>query len=242
MGRITWTLIGLNLLVFLLVFSMPQSGQEAAFQALSFSQGTVLEIWRWITSLFLHASASHIFFNMLGLYFFGRILEDEVNPQWFLGVYFVSGLLGNFVFMLTSAAPVVGASGAMFGIMGAAMLLNPLRKVYLYVLPLPLGIVAVTFVIFESLVVYFQPQEFSQVANIAHIAGILVGSVFALFYDTRKALKGMLVLVICVLLLIFLGPMFSLIATIGGFILGVIEQVVGFFLYNLAGLLSFLWV
>jgi membrane associated rhomboid family serine protease len=242
MGRIVWALIGLNLLVFLLVFSMPQSGQEAAFQALSFSQGTALEIWRWITSLFMHASASHIFFNMLGLYFFGRILEDEISLQWFLSVYFVSGLLGNFVFMLTSTAPVVGASGAMFGIMGAAMLLNPLRKVYLYVFPLPLGIVAVTFVIFESLVVYFQPQEFSQVANIAHVAGILVGSVFALFFDTRKALKSMLVLVICVLLLIFLGPMFSLIATVGGFILGIIEQVIGFFLYNLAGLLSFLWI
>lgn len=242
MGRITWTLVGLNILVFLLVFSMPQTGQEAAFQAFSFSQETVMEIWRWITSLFLHASASHIFFNMLGLYFFGRILEDEVSPQWFLSVYFVSGLLGNLIFMLTSAAPVVGASGAMFGVMGAAMLLNPLRKVYLYVFPLPLGIVAVTFVIFESLVVYFQPQEFSQVANIAHVAGILVGSIFALFYDTRRALKGMLVLVICILLLIFLGPMFSMIATIGGFILGIIEQVVGFFLYNLAGLLSFLWV
>lgn len=242
MGRIVWTLIGLNLLVFLLVFSMPQSGQETAFQALSFSQGTALEIWRWITSIFMHVSASHIFFNMLGLFFFGRILEDEIPRQWFIGIFFISGLLGNFVFMFTSMAPVVGASGAMFGVMGAAMLLNPLRKVYLYVFPLPLGIVAVTFVIFESLVVYFQSQEFSQVANIAHIAGILTGSVFALFFDTRKALKSMLVLVICVLLLIFLGPMFSLIATVGGFILGVIEQVVGFFLYNLAGLLSFLWV
>ena len=240
--NITWLLVVLNVLVFIIVFSMPQVMQDWVFQTFSFSGGGVFEIWRWFTSLFMHISASHLFFNMLGLYFFGKIFEEEVNRQWFLSAYFASGLIGNFVFMLTSAAPVVGASGCVFGVMGAAMLLNPIKRIRLYLFPLPLGIIAILFLIFETLVVYFQPQEFSGVANIAHLGGVIAGSVFAFFYDWRRASKGLLVLFVCIVLLIVLAPIFALITGIGGLILGVIETIVGFFLYGIAGLLSFIWV
>jgi len=238
----TWLLIALNVIIFLLVFSMPEPARDWVFQTLSFSSGGVLEVWRWLSSLFLHASASHLFFNMLGLYFFGKILEEEVKREWFISAYFASGLIGNFVFMLTSAYPVVGASGCVFGLMGAAMLLNPIKRVRLYLFPLPLGVIAILFLIFETLVVYFQPQEFSGVANISHLGGVITGSVFAFFYDWRRASKGLLVLFVCIILLIILAPVFGLITGIGGLIWGVIETIVGFFLYGIAGLLSFIWM
>jgi len=238
---ITATLIAINTIVFLLVFSMPAEMQATMFDQLSFSAGTAGEMWRWLTSLFMHVSASHLFFNMLGLYFFGKILENEVPRQWFLAVYFAAGLLGNLVFMFTSISPVVGASGAMFGIMGAAMLLNPIKKVHLFVFPLPLGIVAISFTVIETLIVYFQPDEFSNVANVSHVAGIITGAVFAFFFNPKRSLKGILVLAISLVILVLLGPVFGLITGIGALILSVVDWAIGIVLYNLASLLSFLW-
>jgi len=244
-NKLTWILITANILVFLLVFSLQAAGQEEAFKWIfdifSFSWATKFEVWRWLTSLFLHVSASHLFFNMLGLYFFGKILEGEVKKQWFIAIYFVSGLLGNFVFMFSNLSPIVGASGAMFGVMGAAMLLNPIKKIHFYVFPLPLGLVAVMFVIVETLVVYFQ-ADFGNIAHIAHVGGVITGGLFAFFYNPKRAVKGVFVLGIIVALLLFLGPVFALIAGIGGIILGVIDMIVGFFLYGAANIISVIWM
>lgn len=238
---VTWTLIILNIIVFLLVFSMPESLQEQTFKAFYFSFGTSWEVWRWFTSLFLHASASHLFFNMLGLYFFGKNLEEESNRQWTLGIYFVAGLLGNLVFMLTSTSSVVGASGCVFGLLGAAMLLNPTKITHLYLFPLPMGLIAVLFIIVESLVAYIQPAAYANIATVAHLAGLVTGSIFAFFYRPKKAVEGFLILLLCLFLLIILGPVFALITGIAGFILSILDSVIGFFLYGLAGLLSFIW-
>jgi len=239
-NELTLSLIMVNIIVFLLVFSAPEPQQKWIFETFYFSAGTATQIWRWLTSIFLHANASHLFFNILGLYFFGRILEEEMPRPWFLAIYFISGFLGNLAFMLTNSAPIVGASGAVFGLMGAAMFLNPVKRINLYIIPLPLGIVALMFVIVETLVVYFQP-EFGNIAHIAHIGGVLTGGIFAFFFDPKRSTKGILVLIISVLLLILLGPLFALITGIGGFILQIIDAVVGFFLYGLANLLSFIW-
>lgn len=245
-SRVTVSLIALNVIVFLFVFSMPEPLLNQVFQTFSFSRGHVIEIWRWVSSLFLHVSSTHLFFNMLGLYFFGRALEEKVPSQWFLAIYFVSGLLGNFVFLFTSSSPVVGASGAMFGVMGAAMLLNPIKKVHIYVFPLPLAVVAIAFVIFETFIVIFQPEKLAEVAknvaNESHVAGILTGALFAFFYSPKRSAKGIVVLLVALLLLIVLSPIFALIAGIGSLILQVVDFAIGAVLYNLASLFSFLWV
>ena len=241
--KLTWYLIIANVAIFLLVFSLPESSNEWVFETFSFSYETSYQVWRWVTSLFLHASASHLFFNMLGLFFFGKILEDEVNRQWFLAVFFISGFLGNFVFMTTSVGAVVGASGAVFGVMGAAMLLNPVKRIHLYVFPLPLGIIAITFAVFETMVVFFQPDlATGNVANIAHLGGMLTGAIFAYFHDFKRAVKGTGVLIVCILILIVLAPIFVLISGIGTFILGFVDAAFGLVLYGLADLIGMLWV
>jgi membrane associated rhomboid family serine protease len=240
---LTWSLIIANVVIFILVFSLPNI--EAAFQAFSFSWDTKLEAWRWFTSLFLHASASHLFFNMIGLFFFGKVLEKEVNRQWFLAVYFISGLMGNFVYMFTDTIPVVGASGCVFGVMGASMLLNPIKRIHLYIFPLPLGIVAIAFVIFETMAVYYMPEQMTEVtanvANVAHLGGVMTGGLFAFFNDFKRSMKGVLVLGTSILLLIVLAPVFALIAGFASVILGVVDMVVGFVLYTLSRMLSVLW-
>jgi len=240
-NKYTWFLILLNVIIFEIIFSLPEASRDAIIEMLAFSFDTRFEIWRWVTSMFVHANASHIFFNMLGLYFFGKILEEEVDRQWFFAVFFVSGLIGNFVFMMTNPSPVIGASGAMFGVMGAAMFLNPIKKIHLYIFPLTSGLVAILFVIVETFVIYIQP-DFGNVAHMAHIGGLVTGAFFAFFHSPKKSAKGILLLGISLVLLIILAPIFGLITGVGGIILQGMELVIGFVLYGIANALSILWI
>ncbi|MFH1445096.1 MAG: rhomboid family intramembrane serine protease [Nanoarchaeota archaeon] len=237
---ITYALIIINILVFLIVFSMPEEMLNVVFQNFAFSSSQAGEVWRWFSSLFLHASASHLFFNMIGLFFFGKILEKEVDKQWYLAIYFIGGLIGTFAFMLTSIEPVVGASGAVFALMGAAMFLNPVKRVHFFVFPLPLAFIAITFLLTTTIVVYFQP-EMGGVAHIAHLAGLITGSIFAFFYDPKRVMKGLLVLIVMGALLLILGPILGLITGFGSIMLSVIDTVIGAVLYTIAKLLGFLW-
>ena len=240
---ITWSLIIANTVVFLLIFSMPEPMRDQVISAFAFDPSHIFEVWRFFTFMFVHGSASHLFFNMLALFFFGKLLEEKdegVRPAWYIAIYFVSGVMGAIASLLTSPAPGIGASGAIFGVMGAVMLLRPLKKIHLYILPLPAAFVAITFVIAETFLAYFQP-DYGNVAHIAHIGGILTGSIFAYFYDPKRAVKGSLFLVISVVLLIVLGSVVSLISGLGDIIWSFVEIFAGTILYGIAGLLSFLW-
>jgi len=241
MGRLTWILILLNIIVFELVFSMPEDLMQATFDLLAFSSPYFFQIWRWFTSLFLHASASHLFFNMLGLYFFGRVLEEELKPKRFVLIYFLSGIAGSLAYGITSANPVVGASGCIFGLMGFAMLTKPKKMINLYIFPLPLGVIAIIYAVIETMLVYFG-EMVSGVAHIAHVAGMFVGVLFAFWIDPKRAGKGLLWLILFIAVIIILGPIFGFIIGIGNLFLGAIDFVVGIFLYGLAKLLGLiLW-
>jgi membrane associated rhomboid family serine protease len=81
--------------------------------------------WRLISSAFLHASITHIAFNMLALWWIGAPVEEYLGRARYIGLYFVSGLAGAAGAMLQSpTTPVVGASGAIFGILGAMLILE----------------------------------------------------------------------------------------------------------------------
>lgn len=241
MGRLTWILILLNVLVFELVFSMPENLMRATFDLFAFSSPKIFEIWRIFTSLFLHASASHLFFNMLGLYFFGNVLEEELRPKRFLFVYFVSGIVGSIAYGITSANPVVGASGCIFGLMGYAMLTKPKEMISLYIFPLPLGLIGIMYAVIETMLVYYG-EVVSNVAHIAHVGGLIVGILFAFQAGPKKAGKGLLWLIVFVLIIILLGPIFSFIMGVGNLFLGAVDFILGVFLYGLAKVLGvILW-
>jgi membrane associated rhomboid family serine protease len=87
------------------------------------------EWWRLITSAFLHASLLHIAFNMYFLWFVGSAVEQALGRGRFLLIYFVSALAGSAgALVWTPATPTVGASGALFGILGAALVLERQRN------------------------------------------------------------------------------------------------------------------
>ncbi|SVD62875.1 uncharacterized protein METZ01_LOCUS415729, partial [marine metagenome] len=94
--------------------------------------------WTVVTYMFLHAGFGHVFFNMIGLFFFGPRLEARLGPKGFLGLYFLSGLGGAaFSFLFSFGAPVVGASAAVYGILIGFAMYWPRELIYIWgVLPI----------------------------------------------------------------------------------------------------------
>src|SRR5205823_601758 len=106
--------------------------------------------WRLITAAFLHYGPFHLFLNMLALYWFGSLLEQRIGSGRFLALYLVSGLAGSAGALLWSPlVPTVGASGAIFGILGAGLVLEQQRD---YVFGgSALGIIVINFILTFSI-------------------------------------------------------------------------------------------
>jgi membrane associated rhomboid family serine protease len=131
---VTKTLIGLNVLVYLITITQG-AGINTPGGSLfdkwilygpSVANG---DWWRLITCAFLHASLLHIAFNMYFLWFVGSAVEQVLGRGRFLLVYVVSGLAGSAgALVINPRMPTVGASGAIFGILGAALVLERQRN------------------------------------------------------------------------------------------------------------------
>jgi membrane associated rhomboid family serine protease len=93
----------------------------------------VHQYWRLLTSGFLHESIIHIGFNMLSLWFVGRSLEAAIGKVYFTAIYFTALLAGSFgALLFTPGVPTLGASGAIFGIFGALIMVARARRISLW--------------------------------------------------------------------------------------------------------------
>jgi membrane associated rhomboid family serine protease len=122
----TISLIAINVIVFLLERGGDSNTyvfQHGALTGIGVADG---QWWRVGTAAFLHANILHIGFNMYALWLLGRALERYIGPWRFLAIYAVAGISGSAgALLLTNAyTPTVGASGAIFGVMGALLLLE----------------------------------------------------------------------------------------------------------------------
>ncbi len=131
--------------------------------------------WILVTSMFLHGSISHLIGNMFALGLFGLILEHNIGSKRFLILYLVTGVIASFasIFFYDSA---LGASGAIFGVLGALAAIRPKMITWTYGVPMPM-FVAVGFWVLLDLIGVFSP---SNVANIAHIAGLVAGIIIGI--------------------------------------------------------------
>jgi rhomboid protease GluP len=118
----TIVLILANIIVFivLVVVGDPAYALLAQTGELVFGQHFY---WQVFTSLFVHFDITHILWNMVGLYYFGKLNESQFSNRQFYAIYFISGLLGNLVslipFFVPPDVPSGGASGAIFGLVGS---------------------------------------------------------------------------------------------------------------------------
>ncbi|MDD5676511.1 MAG: rhomboid family intramembrane serine protease [Kiritimatiellae bacterium] len=142
-----------------------------------------LELWQPLTYLFLHGGLWHLILNMLGLFFFGPETERTIGARRFLALYFACGILAGLGWILISGSsmlPCVGASGAIFGVLGAFAGLFPQRQVTLlvfFVIPVSLRArtLAIALGLFSLLAIVSQP---GQIAYAAHLVGGLAGYLY----------------------------------------------------------------
>ncbi|WP_292390974.1 rhomboid family intramembrane serine protease [Methanosarcina sp. UBA5] len=152
---------------------------NAYFSALYFDPNHfVTRPWTLITYIFLHSGLFHLLFNMLVLYFFGTALEQRVGNRQLLTIFFTAGILSaiGYTFLTQpifniSPGPMVGASGAIYGVFAALTILEPESRVYVYFVPMKLKHALVLFAFFDFLMV----NSSDTIAHTAHLSGLIVG-------------------------------------------------------------------
>ena len=187
-------LIGDNVLVYLLqlipTLNLTSALLYSPYYSLAeyASAGAPYEPWRMITSMFAHSPSSflHILFNMFTLWMFGQALESLLGRARFITLYFIAGLAGSLGVMYFDLAlgldfnPVVGASGAIFGLMGAYLVI--LRH---------LGGNSTTLLVLLiiNVVIGFLPG--SNLAWQAHVGGLIGGALAGLIYTRTRGREKM---------------------------------------------------
>ncbi len=143
------------------------------------------QVWRLITSQYLHAGTMHLFFNMLGLYFLGRYLEQYWGRRKFFIFYTACGLAGNLFYLCTNLLhwlpelPAIGASGCILGVLGACAVLFPGIQLIIYFFPMKIRTAAVLFL--GLYVLNLINRGGNAGGDAAHLAGLVTGAGYALW-------------------------------------------------------------
>lgn len=169
--------------VYVLEWALILSGVNPVLM-LGLNLGRVAQFpWTAVTSVFAHDPVNpfHLLVNGLILYFFGPYLEREIGPGKFLGFFLLSGMVAGFAQVLLFGGTVLGASGALMGILGVVTVLYPNITVIFIIFPMPLYAMTA---IFAFLDVFFLGRD--GIAHIAHLAGLAIGVVYG--YELKKRL------------------------------------------------------
>ena len=202
---ITYSLIAINILIFIiyLLGHFTQTFDLYSLFAVQKEQIQNMEIYRLITGAFMHADVMHLVCNMYSLYVLGTELESFVGKKKFLFIYLISMLAGSLLAAVTSSAWCVGASGAIFGLMGGLLYFGYYYRLYLGNALRSQIIPVIAINLFLSLLI-------KTISLSAHLGG-LIGGLFASMAVgvERKSEKldninGIIVLTIFILFLIAL--------------------------------------
>lgn len=160
--------------------------------ALSINDGAV---WQLLTAMFIHGGIGHIIFNMYGLYIFGKPLELRWGKLRFVFFYIVVGVMANLAsvvfFMLTnSKISLIGASGAVFGVLLAFGGYYPNTKLLLFFfIPLKVKWAVLLFAVVE--LIFEITNSVSGIAHITHLFGFLFGFLYLLIFFKTNAIQKM---------------------------------------------------
>ncbi len=210
---VTWGLIALNTLVFLLEVLLPETGRELLFQYLGLIPARITDPeWArmhgfppgayltFLTHLFLHGGWVHFLGNMWTLWIFGDNVEDRLGHVRFLLFYLLCGLAAALVhiyFHPHSTIPTIGASGAISGVLGAYFVMFPLARVIvmipIFIFPFFFEVPAVLYLGYWYLIQIFSgtlslalPGHVGGVAWWAHVGGFLAGVLTHRLFCSRR--------------------------------------------------------
>ena len=189
---VKWLLI-INFVVFLIQAIGGNEFLTSWFSVAPLSLLHSLQIWRLIGYQFLHGSIGHIFFNMLGLFFLGPTLEQHWGSRRFIFFYLGCGVAGGlfYIFLVTvgflSPGFLVGASGAILGMLAACAILFPHFVVFILFFPVPIRVAAIAGTIFYILLIITKSDNAGGEA--AHLGGMAAGAAYVFARPFRAKMK-----------------------------------------------------
>lgn len=201
---ITYTLIAINIIAFILMILLGRDGIITAFGN-NTHYVKAGEYYRLFTSMFLHVDIIHIACNMYALYVLGPQLESFYGKTKYLLIYLLSGLIGNlFMIIFEVNSMGVGASGAIFGLFGALLYFGYHYRVYL-------GSVIRTQIMPVILINLFIGLITPGISNSAHIGGLIGGLLVSMGAGvpkkstTSEKVNGVIVTILLIVFLIYMG-------------------------------------
>lgn len=160
--------------IFYLLFSLGGSASGGlCLSAAGIRQGAYHQL---LSAMFMHADFFHLFFNMFSLYVFGSLAAPILGARRFLTLYFISGLAGNLLWLATAwnspGSELLGASGAVMGVIAASAMMMPDVNMFLLFIPFPIKLrtMAVVFIILE-IFNQLNAGPLTTIAYTAHIGG-----------------------------------------------------------------------
>ena len=148
-------------------------------------------LWTFLTSMFMHGGLFHLFANMISLMFVGSFVQKILGAKRYLYFYLISGLFAGLLFVLSGLVfstdlntYAVGASGALFGLIGVLMLLTPNQPVYLMFIPIP---IKMKYAAPGMLIVLWLISIAGNVpiGNMAHLGGLISGLVYGVYLKKK---------------------------------------------------------
>ncbi|MEN8797671.1 MAG: rhomboid family intramembrane serine protease [Flavobacteriaceae bacterium] len=204
MSLATIAIIAANILVSLRGFN-----QSAFFDRYKFSIAAIRagQRERMITSGFLHVDFSHLFLNMLTLYFFADVVIKWFGAPKFLIIYLISlaagSLLALFFHRNEPYYSAVGASGAVTGILYAAILLQPNMKLFLMFIPIPIPayILGIAYMLYS---IYGMKNRVGNIGHTAHFGGAIGGYVITLLFKPELFITDTLMVILLAIPIVIL--------------------------------------
>lgn len=195
---LTYSIIIANFFVFLIsLFFRTEVINELGFRPIYLSAEMFPNVYTLFTSMFVHSDFLHILGNMFVFFFMGVAFEQRVGPKKFLLIYLITGVCGaltHSLLNLGSMIPLIGASGAIFGILGAFAYAYPRDEI---MMPVPIGIMfimrikviyaTILFAVFETIIVVLSVQD--STAHFAHLGGLASGVLLAAILLRNKTEK-----------------------------------------------------
>ncbi|TYP95289.1 Membrane associated serine protease, rhomboid family [Fodinibius salinus] len=181
-------LLIINVLVFIAMWT-PNIGTYIQHFGMLYPIGSgEFHVWQLVSYMFLHAGFGHIFFNLFALWMFGQSIENIWGTRRFTIYYLLTGIGAALLHMFISGgqAPMLGASGAVYGILLAFGMMFPNRRIMLLFPPIPMK--AKYFVAIFGVIEFVSgiSRTNSNVAHFAHLGGMLVGFILIKYWGLKS--------------------------------------------------------
>lgn len=182
--------------------------EPSLINAIALQPATALQgkqLWTFLTSMFMHGGFLHLFVNMFSLLSIGSLVERLLGKKRYLWFYLFSGLFAGIFFVVIAAvtqsdlnAYAVGASGALFALVGFLMIITPNLSVYILLIPVPVKmkyaapalLLLLWFISFAPIV--FGGQQLP-IGNTAHLGGLAAGLAYGIYMKQTYKYKAKLI-------------------------------------------------